>query len=42
MGDELAADAEEIGKTRIWGKLQLQAEDFSKAFKGAANSACVL
>ena len=36
MGDEQAAQAEEKGKERIWNKLQLRAEQFSSAYRGAA------
>lgn len=34
MGDNLAAEAEEKGRERIWNKLQLHAEQFSSAYRG--------
>ena len=35
MADELAAQAEEEGKIRIWNKLQSSAEQFSSTYRGA-------
>ncbi|KAL3143108.1 hypothetical protein ABBQ38_003381 [Trebouxia sp. C0009 RCD-2024] len=42
MGDNLAAEAEEKGRERIWNKLQLHAEQFSSAYRAPTKELLVL
>lgn len=41
MGDDLAAEAEAVGETRIWNRLQGLAAEFSRAYDGMSQTACL-